>query len=144
MKVDYLDKQLLLMGFLAQDSLSRVAALVKEVFTRTRVYGDEENKISYWQLIFLRSKVNGGSYRDEDLPHMKWQWPRDTWFQEQLSHHLKALEFPTQRRGNCNSLSPTKSLEHSSVVIERNLDHDSIAGNDGHENKLTAYLAQIA
>jgi hypothetical protein len=100
MKVDYLEKQLLLIGFLAQDSLSGVAALVKEVFTRTRVYGDEEDKISYWQLIFLQSKANGCSYRDEDLPHMKWQWPRDTWFQEQLNHHLKALEFATQRRGN--------------------------------------------
>ncbi len=109
MKVDYLEKQLLLIGFLAQDSLSGVAALVKEVFTRTRVYGDEEDKISYWQLIFLQSKVNGCSYRDEDLPHMKWQWPRDTWFQEQLSHHLKALEFAAQRGSNYSSVLPTKS-----------------------------------
>ena len=101
MKVDYLEKQLLLIGVLAQDSLSRVAALVKEVFTRTHVYGDEEDKISYWQLIFLQSKVNGCSYRGEDLPHMNWQWPRDTRFQKQLSHHLKALEFATQRGGTC-------------------------------------------
>ena len=88
MKVDYLEKQLVLIGFLAQDSLSRVAAGVKDVFTRTSVYGDEGDKISYWQLIFLQSKANGSSYRDENLPHRKWQWPRDTWFQEQLSHHL--------------------------------------------------------
>jgi hypothetical protein len=133
MKVDYLEKQLLLIGFLAQDSLSGVAALVKEVFTRTRIYGDEEDKISYWQLIFLQSKVNGCSYRDENLPHMKWQWPRDTWFQEQLSHHLKALEFAAQRGGNYNSGLPTKSVEHSTAVIERNLDHDSIVGDGGHD-----------
>jgi len=57
MKVDYLEKQLLPIGFLMQDSLSGVAALVKEVFTRTRVNGDEEDKISYWQLIFLQSKA---------------------------------------------------------------------------------------
>jgi len=133
MKVDYLEKKLLLIGFLAQDSLSGVAALVKEVFTRTRVCGDEEDKISYWQLIFLQSKANGCSYRDKDLPHMKWQWPRDTWFQEQLSHHLKALEFPTQREGSCNSLSPTECLEHATAVIERNLDHDSIVGDGGHD-----------
>ena len=100
MRVDCLEKQLLLIGFLAQDSFSGVVALVKEAFTRTRVYGDEEDKISYWQLIFLQSKANGCSYRDEDLPHMKWQWPRDTWFQEQLSRHLKALEFATQRGGS--------------------------------------------
>jgi hypothetical protein len=133
MKVDYLEKQLLLIGFLAQDSLNGVAALVKEVFTRTRVYGDEEDKISYWQLIFLQSKVNGCSYRDEDLPHMKWQWPRDTWFQEQLSHHLKTLEFATQRGDNCDSVLPTKSLEHSTALIERNLDDDSIVGDGGHD-----------
>jgi hypothetical protein len=133
MKVDYLEKQLLLIGFLAQDSLSGVAALVKAVFTRTRVYGDEEDKISYWQLIFLQSKANGCSYRDKDLPYIKWQWPKDTWFQEQLSHHLKDLEFAIQRGGNCNSVLPTKSLEHSTAVIERNLDHDSTVGDGGHD-----------
>lgn len=31
-----------------KDSLSGVAALVQEVFTRTCVNGDEEDKISYW------------------------------------------------------------------------------------------------
>ena len=139
MKVDYLEKQLLLIGFLAQDSLSGVAALVKEVFTRTRVYGDEEDKISYWQLIFLQSKANGCSYRAKDLPHMKWQWPRDTWFQEQLSHHLKALEFAAQRGGNYNSILPTKSVEHSTAVIERNLDHDSVVG-DGEPDAVSGQL----
>jgi hypothetical protein len=133
MKVDYLEKQLLLIGFLAQDSLSGVAALVKEVFTRTRVYGDAEDKISYWQLIFLQSKANGCSYRGKDLPDMKWRWPRDTWFQERLSNHLKALEFPIRRGSNCNNVLPTKSLEHSTAVIERNLDHDSIVGDGGHD-----------
>jgi hypothetical protein len=129
MKVDYLEKQLLLIGFLANG----VAALVKEVFTNARVCGDEEDKISYWQLIFLESKANGCSYRDKDLPHIKWQWPRDTWFQDQLSHHLKALEFATQRRGSCNSVLPTISLEHSTAVIERNLDHELIVEDGGHD-----------
>ena len=92
MKVDFLEKQLLPIGLLAQDSLSRVAALVKDVFTRIRVYGDQQSKPSYWQFIFFQSKANGSCYRGEDLPHVKWQWPRDTWFQEHLSEHLKALE----------------------------------------------------
>ena len=92
MKVNYLETQLSLIGFLAQNSLSGVAARVKEVFTGTRVYGEEENKISYWQLIFLQSRANGCSYRGEDLPHMKWHWPRDTWLQEQLSPHLNDLQ----------------------------------------------------
>ncbi|MDP2601496.1 MAG: hypothetical protein Q8S00_02750 [Deltaproteobacteria bacterium] len=106
MKVDYLEKQLLPMGFLMQDSLSGVAAQVKEVFTRTRVNGDEEDKISDWQLIFLQSKANGCSYRGEDLPHMKWQWPRDTWFQRQLGHRLKAIEF---------AASPSEELKGSAM-----------------------------
>ena len=133
MKVDSLAKESSAIGSSDRDSLSGVAALVKEVFTRTRVYGDEEDKISYWQLIFLQSKANGCSYRGKDLPDMKWQWPRDTWFQERLSHHLKALEFAAQRGGNCNSVLPTKSLEHSTADIERNLDHDSIVGDGGHD-----------
>jgi hypothetical protein len=91
-KVDFLEKQLLPIGLLAQASLSSVAALVKKVFTRTRVYADQEGKLSYWQFIFFQSKANGCCYRGEDLPHVKWQWPRDTWFQEHLSEHLKALE----------------------------------------------------
>ena len=92
MKVYQLETELSPIGLLAQDSLSGVAALVKDVFTRTRVYGDEEGKLSYWQFIFSQSKTNGCCYRGEDLPHLKWRWPRDTWFQEHLSDHLKALE----------------------------------------------------
>jgi len=92
MKVDYLEKKLLPIGNLAQDSFSGVAALVKDVFMRTRVCGDEKGKPSYWQLIFSQSKTNGCCYRGEDLPHVKWRWPRDTWFQDHLSDHLKALE----------------------------------------------------
>lgn len=34
-------------------------------------------------------------------------------------------------RGSCNSVLPTKSLEHSTAVIERNLDHDPIIGDGG-------------
>jgi hypothetical protein len=99
-KVDFLEKQLLPIGLLAQASLNRVAALVKKVFTRTRVYADQEGKLSYWQFIFCQSKANGSCYRGEDLPHVKWQWPRDTWFQEHLSDHLKAVECAAPRARN--------------------------------------------
>ena len=92
MKVDSFAKESSAMGSSDRVSLNGVAALLKEVFTRTRSYGEEEGKISYWQLIFSQSKANGCPYRDDDLPNMKWQWPRDTWFQEKLSHHLKELE----------------------------------------------------
>ena len=36
---------------------------------------------SYWQLIFLQSKVNGAQYRGEELPGRNWDWPKDTYFQ---------------------------------------------------------------
>ena len=73
------------------DSLSRVAARVNDVSSRIRGDSAKEEKVSYWQFIFLQSKVNGCSYRGEALPHAKWRWPKDTWFQEQLGHRLKAL-----------------------------------------------------
>lgn len=92
MKLDHLEKLSCSFGFLKQDSLSGVAALVSEVLTRTRVERAEKHTLSHWQLIFLQSKANGCSYLGEALPHAKWQWPRDTWFQEQLAQRLKALD----------------------------------------------------
>ena len=100
MKVDFLEKQLFSFGLLTRDSLSGVAGLVKDVFTRTRVDGAEKDKLSHWQLIFLQSKANGCSYRGESLSHAKWQWPRETWFQEQLGHRLKALELAGHQTRN--------------------------------------------
>lgn len=51
-----------------------------------------EVKLSDWQLIFLQSRANGCFYNVENLPHANWQWPKNTWFQERLSHYLHALE----------------------------------------------------
>ena len=73
MKVDHLENPSLPAGLLAQDSLSGIAELVKEIFTRTRVDGAGKDKLSYWQFIFL---------------------------QEQLRHHLQAVEFPAHQARN--------------------------------------------
>lgn len=100
MKVNYLEKQLLPFGLLAHDSLREVAVLAKGLFTRSRVYGAEQGKLSYWQLVFSQSKTNGCCYRGEDLPHVKWRWPRNTWFQKHLSDHLKALECAAPQASN--------------------------------------------
>jgi len=97
MTIKELEKKLPPIGVLAQHSLSGVKDLMKEILTKPHV---DEDKMSCWQSIFLQSKANGCSYRGEDLPHTKWQWPRDTWFQEQLSHHLKALEFAPNHAKN--------------------------------------------
>ena len=92
MKLDRLEKLSFSPGFLSQNSLSGLATRVNEVLSRARVDSEKEEKLSYWQLVFVQSKVNGCSYSGEALPHAKWQWPRDTWFQGQLEHHLKGLE----------------------------------------------------
>ena len=54
---------------------------------------DQENKISYWQLIFLQSRANGCCYNSEDLPRVNWQWPKDTWCQDRVSQKLGDEEF---------------------------------------------------
>ena len=94
MKINYLETELSPIGFLARDSLRGVAELVKGLMTRDHV---TEEKLSYWQLVFLQSKANGCSYRGADLPHINWQWPKNTWFQEQLSHHLGDTELAAGR-----------------------------------------------
>lgn len=93
MNVDYLKNGLSPIGFLAHDSLSGVTQRLKELLTRPHVH---EYKMSDWQLILLQSKANGCSYHDEDLPQIKWEWPKNTWFQERLSHYLEDLELAAQ------------------------------------------------
>jgi hypothetical protein len=90
MKVNYLEMELPLIGFLPRHSLGGIADRVKGLLTRDHSHQD---KLSYWQTILLQSKANGSLYRGEDLPQTHWEWPKNTWFQERLSHHLKDLEF---------------------------------------------------
>jgi len=41
---------------------------------------------SFWQLIFLQSKVNGASYCGEQLVGQKWDWPKNTYLQCRLRY----------------------------------------------------------
>jgi len=95
MKVDYLEPELSPISISPRDFSIGLAALLKGVLTRDHVH---EDKLSYWQLVFLQSKSNGCSYRGEDLPQINWGWPKKTWFQEKLGRHLKDPEFATTRR----------------------------------------------
>ena len=45
----------------------------------------------------LQSKANGCLYHGEDLPQINWEWPKNTWFQEQLSRHLTDHGLAVQR-----------------------------------------------
>jgi hypothetical protein len=43
------------------------------------------NQMSYWQLIFSQSKVNGAAYSDDELPVCNWSWPTGTYLQRRRS-----------------------------------------------------------
>ena len=85
MNIDYFTMDSPSIGLWEKNRL-RIAALVKELLIGAHVNEDQQDKMSYWQLIFLQSKANGCIYKGHDLPPRKWQWPRETWFQERLSH----------------------------------------------------------
>ena len=44
--------------------------------------------MTFWQLIFIQSKVNDGVYDGDRLVAQNWEWPKDTWFQTRL-HELR-------------------------------------------------------
>ena len=54
------------------------------------------DKPSYWQLVFLQSKVNGADYNGEALPGRSWDWPKNTYLQRHLRRHkyLQHVENP--------------------------------------------------
>lgn len=90
MIINYIENNFWTTGFSIQNSWNGVSELLKKLLTRTRHH---EDKMSDWQLILLQSKANGGFHQDEDLPEQNWGWPKNTWFQERLSHHLEDLGF---------------------------------------------------
>ncbi len=42
-------------------------------------------QLTFWQLIFSQSKVNGALYDGDMLPISAWHWPTDTYFQRRRS-----------------------------------------------------------
>jgi len=45
---------------------------------------EARSKLSYWQGVFLQSKINGASYNGEALPGQLWSWPKNTYLQRRL------------------------------------------------------------
>lgn len=39
---------------------------------------------SFWQLVFMQSKVNGATYHGDKLMGHSWAWPKDTFLQRRL------------------------------------------------------------
>jgi hypothetical protein len=75
--------------FAAVDSFKHIATLLKQVAVKIEQHN---HNASYWQFIFMQSEANGCVYRGADLPHFNWQWPRDTWFQEQRRRHPPGVQ----------------------------------------------------
>jgi hypothetical protein len=50
------------------------------------------HKLTYWQWIFLQSKVNGASYKGEALPGQIWNWPKNTYLQRRLRGYQYVTE----------------------------------------------------
>ncbi len=44
-----------------------------------------EEQMTFWQLIFSQSKVNGAQYEGDTLPICAWNWPTDTYLQRRRS-----------------------------------------------------------
>jgi hypothetical protein len=39
-----------------------------------------------WEAIFTQSRANNGYYKEDDLSHLNWDWPRGTWLQGRLEY----------------------------------------------------------
>ena len=51
-----------------------------------------QHKLTYWQRVFLQSKVNGASYNGEALPGQGWCWPKNTYLQSRLQNQQELGE----------------------------------------------------
>ena len=65
---------------------------------------EDAQRLSAWQLIFVHSKVNGASYRGEELSQYRWDWPCDTYL---------------QRRATLSQTSANKTVDDSTTRLGR-------------------------
>lgn len=57
-----------------------------------RLVKPEIARHSFWQRVFLQSKVNGALYFGEQLPGVRWEWPKDTFLQRRLQQARSRME----------------------------------------------------
>ncbi len=72
--------------------------------------------MSYWQLIFLQSKVNRGAYDGDRLPRQNWDWPQQTWFQKRLRYFRK-----TQQILQCKGRAGPSQYEYKEKKLQRHI-----------------------
>ena len=61
--------------------------------------------MTFWQLIFIQSKVNDGVYDGDRLLTQNWKWPNETWFQTRLNFAEAFGNTPDSRRNRARNNS---------------------------------------
>jgi hypothetical protein len=61
-----------------------LAELKTEGETKMKPNENDLQQPSFWQLVFLQSKVNGARYDGETLSNQSWDWPKNTYLQRRL------------------------------------------------------------
>ena len=64
-----------------------------------KTHESDLGKPSFWQLVFLQSKVNGATYHGEQLARQNWIWSKDTYFQQRLCR-AKWYQVPDESKLN--------------------------------------------
>jgi len=57
--------------------------------------------MNLWESVFTQSPANDGYYDEDDLPHLRWAWPKSTWFQARrdfLKEHKQLVAANTARK----------------------------------------------
>ena len=61
--------------------------------------------MNVWESVFLQSRVNNGTYDEDGLPQLHWDWPKGTWLQSRL--------YFLRERRNVLSLKPSPNVTDS-------------------------------
>lgn len=56
-----------------------------------KTYESDLKNPSFWQLVFLHSKVIGAAYDEDQLPRRSWNGPKDTYLQRRLRRAKRYL-----------------------------------------------------
>jgi len=57
--------------------------------------------MNLWEAVFSQSPANDGYYDEDELPHLRWAWPKSTWFQARrdfLKEHKQLIAGNTARK----------------------------------------------
>jgi len=91
------------------DDRFNVSRKTGERRTKMKTVDVNSNNPSYWQAVFLHSKVNGAIYNGEALPRRNWNWPKNTYLQRRLRRHQESEPAPGLRKLP-NSYVPSESV----------------------------------